>query len=418
MTILNELSRKDVWQDFLEYKLKKNQLSRKEAAELEAFIDNEDYLRVTETFSFDYPHKKYLSKIGSSKKRVVYTYSKDETWVLKLLAYLLYKYDDRISASCYSFRKNKTSKSAFDAILKIRDLDDRYVLKLDIHDYFNSIDADELLRILEEIISDDKELLELLRNLLKQDRCYSGDELIEEKRGAMAGVPLASFFANVYLLSLDETFAKKGIPYFRYSDDIIIFAGSRAERDECYRLVKEELERKKLTLNPDKLMYADPHEGFEFLGFSYKEGIIDMSAVTIRKMKGKIRRKAHKIYRWKERNGRSFKEAARTMIRSFDHRFYDLNGNRDFTWIRFYFPLINDDKGLHEIDEYMQMYLRYLYSGRHYKGNYRVGYEDLKKLGYTPLVAEYHQWKKDNALLDRKNRLSDDMMRVKEEEKP
>ncbi|MBQ6494292.1 MAG: hypothetical protein IJI92_10560 [Erysipelotrichaceae bacterium] len=270
MTILNELSRKDVWQDFLEYKLKKNQLSRKEAAELEAFIDNEDYLRVTETFSFDYPHKKYLSKIGSSKKRVVYTYSKDETWVLKLLAYLLYKYDDRISASCYSFRKNKTSKSAFDAILKIRDLDDRYVLKLDIHDYFNSIDADELLRILEEIISDDKELLELLRNLLKQDRCYSGDELIEEKRGAMAGVPLASFFANVYLLSLDETFAKKGIPYFRYSDDIIIFAGSRAERDECYRLVKEELERKKLTLNPDKLMYADPHEGFEFLGFSYK----------------------------------------------------------------------------------------------------------------------------------------------------
>ena len=275
MTILNELSRKDVWQDFLEYKLKKNQLSRKEAAELEAFIDNEDYLRVTETFSFDYPHKKYLSKIGSSKKRVVYTYSKDETWVLKLLAYLLYKYDDRISASCYSFRKNKTSKSAFDAILKIRDLDDRYVLKLDIHDYFNSIDADELLRILEEIISDDKELLELLRNLLKQDRCYSGDELIEEKRGAMAGVPLAYFFANVYMLSLDETFAKKGIPYFRYSDDIIIFAGSRAERDECYRLVKEELERKKLTLNPDKLMYADPHEGFEFLGFSYKEGIID-----------------------------------------------------------------------------------------------------------------------------------------------
>ena len=96
------------------------------------------------------------------------------------------------------------------------------------------------------------------------------------------------------------------------------------------------------------------------------------------------------------------------MIRSFDYRFYDLTGNHDFTWTRFYFPVINDDKGLHQIDEYMLEHLRYLHSGRHYKGNYRIGYEDLKKLGYTPLVAEYYRWKKDNVLLNRKNRRSTD----------
>ncbi|MBR2578477.1 MAG: hypothetical protein IKE38_06040, partial [Erysipelotrichaceae bacterium] len=406
----------DVWQSFLAYKLKKDQLSKKEAAELERFIENEDYLKVTETFSFDYPHKKYLSKTGSSKKRTVYTYSKNETWVLKLLAYLLYKYDDRISASCYSFRKNKTSKSAFDAILKIRDLDEKYVLKADIHDYFNSIDVIQLVGVLKEIIDDDEELLHFLEELLTQDKCYFNGELIEEKRGAMAGVPLASFFANIYLQSLDRLFEEKGIPYLRYSDDIIIFADSEEERETAYGMIVTETERKKLALNPDKLLFSDPHEGWEFLGFSYKEGIIDMSAVTVKKMKGKIRRKARNIYRWKERKDRTFREAARAMIRSFDHRFYDLSGSRDFTWIRFYFPLINTDKGLHEIDEYMQMYLRYLYSGRHYKGNYRVEYEDLKKLGYTPLVAEYHRWKKDNAVLDKKNRLSDDMMKVKEEE--
>ena len=42
----------------------------------------------------------------------------------------------------------------------------------------------------------------------------------------MAGVPLASFFANVYLGELDRIFEKKGIPYLRYSDDIIIFCHS------------------------------------------------------------------------------------------------------------------------------------------------------------------------------------------------
>ena len=39
-------------------------------------------------------------------------------------------------------------------------------------------------------------------------------------------------------------------------------------------------------------------------------------------------------------------------------------------------PENEDDEtdGLHEIDEYMVQYLRYLYSGRHYKGNYAITY--------------------------------------------
>ena len=92
------------------------------------------------------------------------------------------------------------------------------------------------------------------------------------------------------------------------------------------------------------------------------------------------------------------------MIRSFDHRFYDLSGSGDYTWIRFYFPVIDDVSGLRQIDESMLEYLRYLYSGRHYKGNYAITYDHLKKLGYTPLVAEYYRWKKENHDLDIQNR--------------
>ena len=87
------------------------------------------------------------------------------------------------------------------------------------------------------------------------------------------------------------------------------------------------------------------------------------------------------------------------MINSFDRKFYDLSGTNDFTWTRFYFPVITTTEGLKEIDGYMQKYLRYLYSGRHYKGNYKVSYEELKKLGYTPLTAEYYKWKKENDML-------------------
>ena len=97
------------------------------------------------------------------------------------------------------------------------------------------------------------------------------------------------------------------------------------------------------------------------------------------------------------------------MVQSFDYKFYDMSGNNDFTWTRYYFPLITTDRGLHEIDTYMQNYLRYLYSGRHNKGNFRVSYEELKKAGYTPLVAEYYNWKKENEELDKINTLKNDI---------
>ena len=403
MSLLNELGKREVWNDFRNYRTTRNQLSLRESRQLDVLIEHEGYRKITDTLSFGYPVRKTITKLNSSKKRTVYSYSSEETWVLKLLAWLLYRYDDRISDSCFSFRRNKTARTAFDAIMKIEGLDECYSLKADIHDYFNSIDVDKLMVILKDIISDDPELVSFLEKLLRQDRCYYNEELIEEKRGAMAGVPLASFFANVYLGELDRTFEEKGIPYLRYSDDIIIFCHSSEELNEADRILKENIDKMGLTLNMDKYQVRKPHDGWEFLGFRYHEGKIDLSEATIEKMKGKIRRKARSLYRWRTQKKASYERTAAAMIRSFDRKFYDLQGDNSFTWTRFYFPVITVSDGLHQIDETMLEYLRYLYSGRHYKGNYRVSYEDMKKLGYTSLVAEYYNWKRENAELNRIN---------------
>ena len=48
----------------------------------------------------------------------------------------------------------------------------------------------------------------------------------------------------------------------------------------------------------------------------------------------------------------------------------------------------------------MQEYLRYLYSGRHYKGNYKITYEMLKKIGYRNLVNEYYKYIKERRYSD------------------
>ena len=393
--ILAQLSSSLVWEEFYQYKIERRQLNKKEIEELRSFINEKRYLEICRDLHFSYPVKKQIAKIDSKKKRTVYSYTKDETWVLKLLAYLLYDYDYKLSDNCYSFRRNINASHAFEKIKKIRNIDNKYVLKLDIHDYFNSINVDQLLDILDTVI-EDKDLCSFFEYLLRQDKCYFNSELIEEKRGAMAGVPLASFFANFYLIDLDTHFLRLDIPYFRYSDDMIIFFDDMDQLNNQFSYITKLLSAKKLQLNMDKYHVSEPGEPFEFLGFSYFHNRIDISETTIRKMKGKIRRKAKKLYVNRKKKGQSFEQAARSMINSFDHKFYDFKGDNDFTWIRFYFPLINCTDGLHKIDRYMLMYLRYLNSGRHNKGNYKVTYDRLKKLGYTPLVAEYYRWKKEN----------------------
>lgn len=400
MTILNKLKDKQSYLYFYKDKVEKNHLTKLEIKQLEAFINDEKYLL---DYPFDLPTKKIISKIGSTKKRTVYTFSIEETWVLKLLTNLLYKYDKKLCDNCYSFRRNITAKTAFDKILKIDNLDNKYVLKVDIHDYFNSIDVDKLIDILKNIIDDDDELLEFLSKLLLNNKCLFNDEIIIENKGAMAGVPLASFFANFYLLDLDQKFIDLNIPYFRYSDDILIFTNNRKELDEVYSLLLKHIHDKDLTINETKLHIYEPHEAFEFLGFKYQEGKIDLSDVTIKKMKQKIKRKANSLLRKKKIKGYSGENTIKIMIRAFDKKFYDLTGDNEYTWTRYYFPIINVAGGLKQIDEYMLENIRYIYTGKHNKGNYKLTYEQIKKLGYTPLVSEYYKWIKDNRMLNELN---------------
>ena len=119
--------------------------------------------------------------------------------------------------------------------------------------------------------------------------------------------------------------------------------------------------------------------------------------MTIRKMKAKIRRKARALERKKEEKQESAEKAMKKLISSFDNKFYDLFGDNSYSWICWYFPVITAHEGLQEIDACMQQYLRFFC-------NYRIRYQDLKKLGYTPLVHEYYVWKEENRMLEEQYR--------------
>lgn len=406
--ILKKAASEACWYEFLEYKLDRQHLDAGEEREIRDFIERKAYLSLCEAWSrgefpVSYPVKRIVNKQSTGKKRIVYSFPGDEGILLKFIAFHLFHYDYYFNNNCYAFRREYGVKDALLRIRSLPDLQEQFCLKVDITNYFNSIDVDRLLEKLLFVREVDETLYGLFERLLQRKQVMVNGRLVSENHGAMAGTSLSPFFANVYMSEVDAYFAGQDIPYFRYSDDILVFARSQEDllqrRDQLYRMVKE----LGLAINPDKVHISAPGEVWEFLGFCYRNGEIDLSDMTLRKIKAKIRRKSEALRRWQRKKGLTGEKAAIGLIRAMNRKFYGssadnrdaFDGSSDFTWSRWFFPNLTVDDGLHIIDAYLQEYIRYTVTGRHYKGNYRIRYEQLKEWGYRSLVHEFYRSKKE-----------------------
>ena len=397
MDLYKDLLNENKWNEFLESKIKSNFLSKKEIKELSIFINEKQYLPicnliVSGKYNFSIPKKVTINKLGNSKKRTVYMFNDDEVIILKYINYLLYDYDNIFSSNLYSFRKSKSVKDAIIRIKNMYNLNNMYAYKVDISNYFNSVPIDKLLINLNKDFDDS--LYNLFENILSNKKVIYNDQIIEENKGIMAGVPISSFLANYYLKDMDLYFEKKNILYFRYADDILVFSNSLDKLNEYKNIIIKHLLDSGLNINPDKEYIFNPKESVEFLGFEINGRIVDISKMQLKKIKGKIKRSARKFRRWKLKKNVEDIPTLVTMNKKFNNKFYGKEDD-ELSWRYYFFPLINTTDSLHEIDLYMQECQRYVVTGVHNKKNYeKVPYQFLKKCKYKSLVHEYYKFKK------------------------
>ena len=400
-SIIKQLTQQDVWEEFLAYRLLKGRFTWHEFYEADRYVEREEYLplaqRIVQGEGLGIPQKKIINKMGTGKKRVVYSFAPDEMTILKLLAFKLYDYDKWFSPNCYAFRRGvKASDAVFDIIHAIGD-QKMWAYKLDIHNYFNSIPIDILLPMLKEMMADDEPLYHFFERMLTNDRVIYNGETIQEKHGVMAGTPTSPFLANVYLKAVDKHFHDAHVTYARYSDDIIIFAPDLDTLEEHKSRMADFLKQYQLEMNPDKEKVYSPDEAYEFLGFKCHGRDIDISEATVKKMKGKIRRAAKSLMRWSSKKYIEPEKAMKGLINHFNRVFFEDGDTETLTWSRWFFPVINQTNGLKEIDHYLQQNIRFLSTGKHNKTNYKTDYTQLKQLGYKSLVNEYYKYKNGHA---------------------
>ena len=137
-----------------------------------------------------------------------------------------------------------------------------YCLKADIKHYFQEVDHEILISLIEEKIRDES-VIKLIRKILINGQYKEG-----------VGMPLGNltsqFLANVYLNKLDY-FAKhklKAKYYIRYVDDFTILYDSKEQleiwKDKIDNFLREKL---KLELHPSKSHVLRLSCGINFLGF-------------------------------------------------------------------------------------------------------------------------------------------------------
>lgn len=395
MGIFDQLSDDMIWNDFLFYKLSKGNLEKHEERDLMKFVTNREYLQIVNKIiakePFPIPIIKEINKNGVNKKRSVFSFRREYNYVLKYLAYLLQSYDYLFEKNLYSFRNNTGVRKALFRVTRYTDISRVYTYKVDIHDYFNSINTEILIQKMNSTMPAEKDLIDFLASILRNPYAIKDGQIIETKKGAMAGVPFSGFLANLYLCELDQWFANRRILYVRYSDDIIVFSNSIEQINEYKTIIRQFFDCLHLQINDKKEFQTYPGDNIEFLGLTLSPDSVDVSPMSEKKLKGKLKRKARALYRWRIKKQLDGDKAAKAFIKFTNRKFYSDMLQGEITWCRWYFPVITTDKTLKRIDDYSISCIRYLYSGKYGKQNFNVRYESIVNLGYRSLVNNY--WK-------------------------
>jgi RNA-directed DNA polymerase len=337
------------------------------------------------------PARRLLNK-ADGRKKVVFTFAAADELFLKGLNRILQSTTAADhSRLCHSFQPGRGPRTAYREIRKVRGLQNLYCLHLDVRDFFNSVPVEPLLASLPATITDDEPLYRLLATTLREQRVRSGDGLVVDlHKGLMAGTPLAPLLSNLYLRSLDDAFEEDRVPFLRYADDIVVF-GTAEEVARHRPDIERRLEALGLELNPRKTRLSPPGEPWEFLGLRYDRGSLDLATNSGAKLRRRVRRIV--------RRARRRPDPARLAVRRLNRRLYGVGGrSTDFTWASWFFPLLTSDATLSRLDGLIQEQLRFAVTGVHSRRNFReVSYEELRGVGYLPLVSAFRTYRRSPA---------------------
>ncbi|ARK31302.1 group II intron reverse transcriptase/maturase [Halalkalibacter krulwichiae] len=206
-----------------------------------------------------------IPKQDGSKRKLGIPTVKDRLVQQAILQVIEKWINPHFSENSFGFRPNR---SAHDAIGKAKQYYEeryRYVVDIDMKQYFDTVNHDKLMYHVEEFIQDPI-VLKLIRKFLRSG-IMIGEKYEPSEVGTPQGGNLSPLLSNAYLHQLDLELERRGHKFIRYADDCNIYVKSQRAGERVLKSITKFLEEKlKLTVNKEKSEVGKPTKR-KFLGF-------------------------------------------------------------------------------------------------------------------------------------------------------
>lgn len=229
--------------------------------------------------------------------------------------------DAKLSASVFGYRKGISAHDAVRLIRRHFAEGRTFVFDADLQKFFDTVDHDLLLEMVERLDLDDRAFT-LIRRFLKTGKIPSAQvQEHKDKKGKQTkyqpeprskGVPqggvLSGLLSNLYLSQFDASVIGQFEGLVRYADDFVVCCNNAEECRDVHDLVKTQLTPLKLELHPTKTKECVPGaSGVDFLGFRISIRGIRVRKRNILKFKTRIREvlESQKVFKTPARTLRS-----------------------------------------------------------------------------------------------------------------
>lgn len=204
----------------------------------------------------------------------------------------------------FGFRPQKNPRMALSAIVQSLNQDYSFVVDVDLKSYFDTIDHDLLMPMVERRVGDVR-VLRLIRAWLKAGVMEEG-KVTHPDRGSPQGGVISPLLSNIFLHEVDRQWCKVGdatggtVRLVRYADDMVLLARTERGAQEAWERLQTQFSGLRLIVNQEKSRLTTVWQGFAFLGFEF------------RRQPGRL------LYLWpREKACRNIRQRVREVVRSF-----------------------------------------------------------------------------------------------------
>ena len=227
-------------------------------------------------------------------------------------------YEQDFLESSYGYRPGKNAQKAASDLTRELIKKYNYVVEADIRGFFDAIDHDWLIKMLELRIKDSA-LTRLIKKWLKAGVLNTDGQVINPETGCPQGAVISPILANVYLhYALDiwvertiKPLSKGEVYISRFADDFVCGFRIKEEAMKFYRTLGKRLEKYGLKLAEEKTKVINfsrfntqESTSFDFLGFEFrwKQSRKGKRYIGKRTSRSKLRKSLKAFTKWSREN--------------------------------------------------------------------------------------------------------------------